>query len=79
MCVTTAARLDRGYSACALLQTAHAALRMVTSASVIMNGFARIVPNPISSAHCAADERFMTFGTSLALDSFHRIVDSCEL
>ena len=50
MCVTTATRLDRGYSACVLLQTAHAALRMVTSANAIMNGFARIVVNPIISA-----------------------------
>ncbi len=50
MCVTTAARLDRGYSACALLQTAHAALHMVTSASAIMNGFARIVADPIICA-----------------------------
>jgi hypothetical protein len=66
MCVTTVVRLDRGYSACVLPQTAHAALRMVTSANVIMNGFAKIVANPIISAHYATDEKFMAFGTILS-------------
>jgi hypothetical protein len=70
MFATTAKPLDRGCSACVLPQTAHVALRMVTSANVIMNGFAKIVPNQISSAHCSADERFMAFDTSLSLRFF---------
>ena len=48
MCVTTAVRLDRGYSVCVPPQTAHAALSMVTGEDVIENGFARIVTNPIT-------------------------------
>jgi hypothetical protein len=39
---------------------------MVTSANVIMNGFAKIVANPIISAHYATDEKFMAFGTILS-------------
>jgi hypothetical protein len=40
--------LDLGYSACAPPQIAHAALNMVTGASVMENGFVKIVINPIT-------------------------------